>query len=613
MVWQFNPYAIPLFLSGIFLFSLAAIAHQRASSLAARLFVLFVVSVAGFNIAYGIELLAADLATMMVWLKVEYIFRYIPTLWLFFILAYTGHEKWLTRRHVALALVVPILWTLIAWTNEHHHLNWATTGTETLNGMALFSRTYGVGFYVGIGYDYAVAVVAAAIMVTAIVRFPALYRGQIKWLLLAALFPLLGSILTTLRLTPVPHLDLLPFGFALICVPVAWSMFRHRLFDITPLAHNLVIHSMQDAVLVLDTARRIVDVNPTAAALAGFLNHDMMIGLPLPDAFPSQASRLDELIDSGQSHAELHLLVDAEDRYFEPRLSTVRDQAGRLRGHVVVLRDITDHKLAQETINRYAAELEARNHDLDAFSHTVAHDLKAPVTSVVGYSQFLLEATSGALDAETTRQYLMRINQSGYKMAEMIEGLLVLAQLRQTETTLEMVDMTAVAQSAISRFRTDIELRGIDVRIDNDLPPVCGRAVWLEEVFANLISNAIKYIGQNNLSPCIVIGGSDEGETLRYEVRDNGLGINEKSQKRLFEMFARFHRNEANGIGLGLSIVLRIVQKLGGRVGVESTPGTGSTFWFTLPAREPPPPPASQPEAEQAETHLPAESSPQLI
>jgi signal transduction histidine kinase len=81
----------------------------------------------------------------------------------------------------------------------------------------------------------------------------------------------------------------------------------------------------------------------------------------------------------------------------------------------------------------------------------------------------------------------------------------------------------------------------------------------------------------------------------------------------LFEMFARFHRNEANGIGLGLSIVLRIVQKLGGRVGVESTPGTGSTFWFTLPAREPPAPPASQPEAEQAETHLPTESSPQLI
>jgi signal transduction histidine kinase len=111
-----------------------------------------------------------------------------------------------------------------------------------------------------------------------------------------------------------------------------------------------------------------------------------------------------------------------------------------------------------------------------------------------------------------------------------------------------------------------------------------GYGPWIEEVFANLISNAIKYIGKDNPEPRIIVRGSRVGSIVRYEVKDNGLGISEKDQERLFEMFSRFHTGEASGLGLGMSIVQRIVDRLNGQLGVESALGKGSSFWFALAA-----------------------------
>jgi signal transduction histidine kinase len=111
-----------------------------------------------------------------------------------------------------------------------------------------------------------------------------------------------------------------------------------------------------------------------------------------------------------------------------------------------------------------------------------------------------------------------------------------------------------------------------------------GYGPWIEEVFANLISNAVKYIGKDNEAPCITIRGMRDGDMVRYEVEDNGLGIKPEDQARLFDMFSRFHKGEEAGFGLGMSIIQRIVTKLKGTMGVQSEPGVGSTFWFALPA-----------------------------
>jgi signal transduction histidine kinase len=231
----------------------------------------------------------------------------------------------------------------------------------------------------------------------------------------------------------------------------------------------------------------------------------------------------------------------------------------------------------------HAAGLRERNQELDAFSHTVAHDLKSPLQVVLGYANLLNTDYRSEISDEVSG-LLRYIETYTLKMNRMIESILLLSQLRGGEHTISPVQMAPVVHEALSRLERTIAQRGVEVRLEGDFPPVLGDPHWLEEVFANLIDNAVKYIGENNPAPSIIIRGESLDGTVRYEVVDNGIGIQPEDQARLFEMFTRFHDREARGSGLGLSIVRRIIAKLGGEVGVETEPGQGSTFWFRLPA-----------------------------
>lgn len=229
---------------------------------------------------------------------------------------------------------------------------------------------------------------------------------------------------------------------------------------------------------------------------------------------------------------------------------------------------------------RLFAELTARNQELDAFSYTIAHDLKSPLSLIEGYAEMI-----GEYDLPVAgRAHLDMIQVTIERMGRMIEQLLLLAQLRDASETAVPLAPRPILYAALARFTPRIEGRGLLVWIEPDLLPVMGHASWLEEVFANLISNAIKYIGGDNPEPVIRIRSQLLNGMVRYEIIDNGLGVDPEYQGKIFDLFARFHREEAAGTGMGLAIVQRIIQKLGGQVGVESTPGQGSTFWFTLPA-----------------------------
>ena len=231
------------------------------------------------------------------------------------------------------------------------------------------------------------------------------------------------------------------------------------------------------------------------------------------------------------------------------------------------------------------SELEARNQELDAYAHTIAHDLKAPLSLILGYANLLTEFDL----PEDARLFVDTIENTSLNMVEMVDQLLLLARLRDMSTTAVDVEVTAVVMRVLARFETKFQERAITIHIDKPLLPAVGHQPWIEEVFANLIGNAIKYIGINNNDPQITILSQQQGTMVRYEIIDNGLGITQEYQANIFDMFSRFHKEEASGTGLGLSIVKRMVRKMKGDLGVISEPGKGSKFWFTLTAVAPPP------------------------
>ncbi len=230
-----------------------------------------------------------------------------------------------------------------------------------------------------------------------------------------------------------------------------------------------------------------------------------------------------------------------------------------------------------------AGDLAVRNADLDAFAHSVAHDLKNPLTSIMGYAEMLLDDYD-LLEDEVRKEFLSIIAQRGVKMRQIVDELLLMSQLRNREVQLSPLNMQAIVDEAVHRLDAVCREKGAVIHLPKGWPPALGYAQWLEEVWTNYLSNALKYGGR---PPEIWLGASkSDAESVRFWVKDNGPGLSAEDQKLLFLPFTRLHTTQEEGHGLGLSIVKRIVEKCQGRVGVDSTPGTGSIFWFTLPQEE---------------------------
>ncbi len=228
----------------------------------------------------------------------------------------------------------------------------------------------------------------------------------------------------------------------------------------------------------------------------------------------------------------------------------------------------------EAALRRYAATLEVTNKELDAYNHTIAHDLKSPLAIVNGYAYLLMDEPL----SDEGRKMVDTVAMVTHNMADMIDDLLKLASLRNAEASVTRVDMGVALESALQR----IEDRRQFVTVEGDLPPALGHAPWLTEVFANLINNALKYTPADR-TPDIRVRGMVQGTMVRYEVQDNGVGIAAEDRQRIFELFTRLpNEGTAKGLGIGLSIVRRVVERLGGQIGVDSAPGQGSTFWFTL-------------------------------
>lgn len=225
------------------------------------------------------------------------------------------------------------------------------------------------------------------------------------------------------------------------------------------------------------------------------------------------------------------------------------------------------------------ASLQVANTELNAFAHTVAHDLKNPLGIITSYGDLLVN--SGLeIEPDELSFIFKELQKSGQKAVNIVEELLVLASVRRGDIKMKPLNMAGIVEEAQQRIQLMAEEYQATIRCPQGWPLVLGYAPWIEEVWVNYLSNGLKYGGQ---PPSLQLGATPQpGGTIRLWVRDNGPGLTPQAQAALFTEFTRLDEVRARGYGLGLSIVRRIVEKLGGQVGVESEPGLGSTFYFTL-------------------------------
>ena len=332
---------------------------------------------------------------------------------------------------------------------------------------------------------------------------------------------------------------------------------------------------------------RIVDVN---VAFVRIINaqRDELIG--------NQFKRFNKLfLDQRPEHSsqnefltETTIRTNGGVKYFEVKYSPVTSNNHHLIGRIFLLHDISIRKTALDTafesnarLRNEIKEKEKLIADLDAYARTVAHDLKNPISGVIGLTEFIKDDIENHKE-EQAFELLDMLHEQGHKMLKIVDALLLLSRIRKEDIQQEPIDMLLIINEALNRLALQSEERKATYKLPELWPAVSGHPQWIEEVWVNLVSNAIKYGGN---PPEIVLGCDKLPDGMfRFWVQDNGSGLPAESLEMLFTDFERLGKKNVEGHGLGLSITKRIVEKLGGQVLVtsENSPGKGCIFSFTL-------------------------------
>jgi PAS domain S-box-containing protein len=378
--------------------------------------------------------------------------------------------------------------------------------------------------------------------------------------------------------------------------------------EVQKLMLQSVLDSMVEGLVAADEQGKFILWNPAAEKILGLGAADLSpeewsahYGAYLPDTvtpFPNEQNPLLRAIGGEVSSAEIFFRNSALNRevWIESNGSPLRDKDGEVRGGVAAFRDITQRKadeleirkLNEELEGRIAkrtAQLEAANQELEAFSYSVSHDLRAPLRHIGGFSKILMQDFGPEMALEA-RDHLQRIEDAVIQMGLLVDGLLSLARLGRQSLKLRHTELNALVEQVISVLQTECEGREVEWRIAR-LPALECDPILMGQVFQNLIGNALKY-SRGRPKAVIEIGSIQRaGEPAVIFVRDNGAGFNMKYAKKLFGVFQRMHlESEFEGTGVGLATVQRIIQKHGGRVWAEAEADRGATFYFSLGANE---------------------------
>ncbi|ARV62462.1 hypothetical protein BZZ01_30950 [Nostocales cyanobacterium HT-58-2] len=240
-----------------------------------------------------------------------------------------------------------------------------------------------------------------------------------------------------------------------------------------------------------------------------------------------------------------------------------------------------ENEILERGVTERTQQLQEANNELEAFGYSVSHDLQAPLRAMHGFAEALLEDYGDLLD-ELGKEYARRIIASALRLENLIQDLLAYSRLSRTELPLKSIDLTLVISEVIREIQPEIEQKQAEIKIDSPLPQVLAHHPTLVQVATNLVENAIKFV-KVGVQPQVRVWAEKYNNWVRLWVADNGIGIASEHQKRIFQVFERLHGQETYpGTGIGLAIVRKGVERMEGRVGVESQLGQGSRFWIEL-------------------------------
>jgi len=585
---------------------IASYAWQRRSLPGALPLSLMSISVAIWLCGYAMRLSSLSFPLALWWVRFQFVgIVVLPVAWLWFAAEYTGSLPWLNRRRVWLLGIVPVLTMVMMLTNDVHRLFWQSITLIIKGPFTLVEAVHGVWFWVHTAYSYLCLLAGAFVLLRFILRTPGLFYGQVGVLLTVVIAPLLANALDLAGIRVWGGLDLTPFGFAVSLAMLAWNLFRLRMFEIRPIARDMVLQSMNDGIMAVDEHGWVVEVNRAAAALIG-LSPTQIIGKPARDALARWPAMVERYREVREAAEEIEVAVGSDQRWFDMRILPIVDARRTYRGRLFVWRDITAERRIRDELQRNNQRLlavqqeliaardaaEAGNRVKSAFLAHMSHEIRTPLTAIAGYCH-LLETGIERQSLAQTRADLEAIRVATGHLLDLANNVLEMAQIESGQTTLHemafdvaemMRDVTATMQPLLRRHRNRLTLVGTEA-----VGVVQGDAAKVRQVLLNLVSNAVKFTTDGEVevgAACEAVAG--ERLRLRVWVRDTGKGIAPERMATLFTPFAIAEEEigrEQRGAGLGLAISQHYCRLMGGELIITSAPGGGTLAAFWTPVR----------------------------
>jgi PAS domain S-box-containing protein len=588
MNYEFTTLCYVRFLSGLLAIILIVFLWKRRQLRGAVYLLLFELATAIWAIGDGFEAASPTVQMKLHWSQFGYLgVSTSAVMFLLFALSYTGILKLFRLRTILLLMVIPLLTMVMALTNPLHHLLWKEIVVSAGTNYGIYY--YGPYFWINIVYEYSALTAGLIILLVSAFKVYSFYKLQFGILIFAALLPFIASISYVFKLTPVKGIDLTPISFILSGTIIAISLFWLRMFNIMPIARRQAIDNLRDGMTVINSAGRIVDANPAFCTITGLQKKDILKA-EADNVFSKWNISLDQFSEDNDFTLQIQLGEDTDVQYFEVKCYPIKDNNQKALGKIFLMTDITTKKQILDTIadsnNKRRIEIVEKEKlilDLDAYARSVAHDLKNPISSVVNLTE-LIKSSLSENNKEEALEMIGMVHDQSERMIRIIDDLLLLSRIRKEDLKIEPVNFGNILGEALFRLHDEISSSDAAVEMPDHWPDVLGHKQWLEEVLINLISNALKYGGR---PPAIRLECDNVTESIyRFRISDNGNGLPPDALKKIFMDFERLGRKDIQGNGLGLSIVKRIIEKLGGTVTVESDnkPGRGCIFSFTLKA-----------------------------
>ena len=579
--------AIPfaLFASAAFALWLATLIQRRPAGPSISSAVWMLVGVAIWCTTSAFHGLVDTIELKLFWSKIQYAGMVsVPPLWFLFAAEYSG-ASWATDRRLRLLILGFAATTFgLAATNEWHRLIWSDIRLLP-DGSAVYG--HGGWFWFAVVVHYAEMLAGAVVFFQTMRRSPQAFRGQLSLVIAASLIPWLFNAIYLSGLISAPGFDLTPIGFAASSALLTWAVYRNQLFDLVPVARDMLIDSLSDAVIVVDPARRILDMNASGRLLSA--RQAGWLGAPLEFYFPFLAA-----LNLERAARQSHTLVSTRTHLqYDVRVMELRSRTHHHAASVLLLRDVTAQRQAaaeRDVLEQRVREQQKRE-SLSVLAGGLAHDFNNLLAGIIGNADLL--ALKAPPSSEMRRE-VGAIILGAQRAADLVSKMLAYAGERHGST--ERVDLDRLIEELLDLLRASAG-RHCTLTYEGAPAPIVADATQIRQVAMNLIINAAEAVEEGTGVVAISTGverlsawqlaemkfgvEATPGDFAFLQVRDNGHGMDEATLQRVFNPF---FTTKSTGHGLGLSAVQGIVRSHRGALRVDSKPGQGSRFcvWFPL-------------------------------